>query len=127
MQSGERNSHVCSTPQTARSAERHKRIRELNDEFRSRLTGGRVTITSGIDALGLVAVTEILDAVRRFDEFSADNDPYGEHDFGALTCRGHSIFWKIECYDAELAFGSPDPSDPAVTTRVITIMLASEY
>lgn len=127
MQSGERESHACSTQQAAEREKRKRRICQLNDEFRSRLVGGVVSITSGIEALGLVAATEILDAVRRFDEFSADNDPYGEHDFGALTCRRRRIFWKIDCYDAQLEYGSPDPSNPAVTARVITIMLAGEY
>ena len=31
------------------------------------------------------------------------------------------------CYDRATEFGSPDPTDPAVTTRVLTIMRADEY
>jgi hypothetical protein len=56
-----------------------------------------------------------------------DNDPHGEHDFGAFEVAGVRFFWKIECYDRAMEFGSEDPSDPAQTTRVLTIMLADEY
>jgi hypothetical protein len=57
----------------------------------------------------------------------AHNDPYGEHDFGALDYAGAKLFWKVDCYDKSLSAGSPDPTDPNVTTRILTIMLASEY
>jgi hypothetical protein len=36
-------------------------------------------------------------------------------------------FWKIDSYDRNTEFGSPDPADPDVTTRVLTIMRADEY
>lgn len=107
--------------------DRAERVRALNDRFRTRLMGGQVLITGGIESLGLIAATEILDRVRAFDEFSVENDPYGEHDFGALEWQSQKIFWKIDYYDAELLYGSPDPADPDVTTRVLTVMLASEY
>ena len=50
-----------------------------------------------------------------------------EHDFGSFTLAGRKFFWKIDAYDIEMQFGSPDPADPAKTTRVLTIMLAEEY
>jgi hypothetical protein len=58
--------------------------------------------------------------VRAFDDFSEDNDPDREHDFGAVPL--HRI-----CYDRKTEFGSPDPADPGVTTRVLTIMRADDY
>ena len=102
-------------------------IRELNDDLRRTMIGGQVIITNGIEALGLMKVTSILHAVRQFDEFSCADDPFDEHDFGALTWQSHHVFWKIDYYDKQLEFGSPDPADPDVTARVITIMLAAEY
>jgi len=64
---------------------------------------------------------------RVFDEFSQANDPYEEHDFGALDVDGHRVFFKIDYYDTKLEWHSPDPANPEVTERVITIMLAEEY
>ena len=69
----------------------------------------------------------ILAKVRNFSQFTPDNDPYGEHDFGAFDHGGERIFWKIDYYDIELEHGSPDPADPEVTTRVLTILLADEW
>ena len=65
--------------------------------------------------------------VIAFDAFTADNDPHGEHNFGAFDYAGERIFWKIDYYDEALEFGLEDPADPARTTRVLTIMLALEY
>ena len=106
---------------------RKKDIAALNDRFRRTFTGGKVVLTSGIASMSEEQVRAILRALRTFEEFEPGDDPYGEHDFGALSVNGHRVFWKIDYYDAELSGGSEDPSDPAVTTRVLTIMLAEEY
>ena len=99
----------------------------LNDQARTTLTNCKIIITQGIDLLGEEAVGFILNLVRRFDDFSERNDPFGEHDFGAIEYEGHTIFWKIDYYDLDLMNHSPDPSDPHVTRRVLTIMLGEEY
>jgi hypothetical protein len=65
-------------------------------------------------------------SVREFDDFEAGSDPYGEHDFGAIQLDGARFLWKIEYYNRELDGGSEDPSTPTKTTRVLTVMLASE-
>jgi hypothetical protein len=70
---------------------RTDRIRALNDSFRTSLSGGSVMVTRAVAALGAEAQREILAALRRYDEFNADNDPYGEHDFGRMTVQGHEI------------------------------------
>ncbi|MBW9067127.1 DUF3768 domain-containing protein [Agrobacterium pusense] len=103
------------------------RIRELNDIFRTTWLTGRVLLTSGIKSLPDAIQSSIAEAVQTFDDFTPDNDPHGEHDFGAVTIGGHKIFWKIDYYDRTLQYGSEDPANPAVTKRVLTIMLAEEY
>ena len=103
------------------------RIQQLNDQFRQTLRGGRATVTAGVFNLGPIRISEIMAQVRAFDRFTPDNDPYGEHDFGAFEDCGDRFFWKIDYYDKGLNGGSPDPSDPDQTTRVLTVMLASEY
>jgi hypothetical protein len=65
--------------------------------------------------------------VRTFEDFDGSNDPWHEHDFGAFDYKGNKIFWKIDYYDRQERAASPDPSDPAATSRVLTVMLASEY
>ena len=69
----------------------------------------------------------LLAQVRVFDAFTDDSDPHGEHDFGAIDEGGVRCFWKIDLYDRATEMGSPDPADPAVITRVPTIMRADEY
>jgi hypothetical protein len=103
------------------------RIRELNDAFRRTFVGGAVMITQGVEAMPLDQRRSLLQKVRSFDAFSEDNDPHAEHDFGSIEEAGVRCFWKIDYYDRKTEFGSPDPADPAVTTRVMTIMRADEY
>jgi hypothetical protein len=104
-----------------------ERIRDLNDEVRQRLIGGTAAITNGVAALGPEFVERVVRTIAVFDDFHHANDPHAEHDFGAFELDGHRLFFKIDYYDATLTLHSPDPADPAVTQRVITIMLADEY
>ena len=105
-----------------------KRIRELNDAFRRTFTGGRVMLTSGVDALPADMKAQVLQAVRSFDSFDNSNDPHREHDFGAFTIDDVRCFWKTDVFaDAALKFGSEHPEDPARSFRVMTLMRADEY
>lgn len=97
----------------------------LNDAARTSFTGCRVVITQGI--AGMNELGCLYGKVRAFAEFTERNDPYREHDFGAVEHEGQMVFWKFDYYDVDLLMHSPDPSDPAVTCRVLTIMLAEEY
>ena len=110
-----------------RHGHENERIRALNDELRHTFTGGMAVMTPGIAALGQEAVERIVKTIAVFDDFCHANDPHEEHDFGSFEADGHKIFFKIDYYDQSLTYHSPDPSDPAVTRRVITIMLAEEY
>jgi hypothetical protein len=104
-----------------------ERIRALNGDFRRTFVGGMVMITAGVEAMPVDQRRSLLQKVRAFDAFTEDNDPHGEHNFGAIDEGGVRCFWKIEYYDRATEMGSPDPADPAVTTRVLTVMLAEEY
>lgn len=103
------------------------RIRELNHELRQHLIGGGAVITPGIAALGQVAVDRIVQTISVYDDFCHANDPHEEHDFGSFDAEGKTVFFKIDYYDHSLNYHSPDPANPSVTERVITIMLADEY
>ena len=103
-------------------------IRQLNDELRRDFTRGAAFMTPGVAALGADVAERIFRTVAAFDDFDASrNDIWGERDFGSFEIEGKTIFFKIDYYSKDLTMASPDPSDPTVTTRVITMMLASEY
>jgi len=91
------------------------------------LAARAVMITAGVEAVPRDQRRMLLEKVRAFDAFTNDNDPHGEHEFGSINEGGVRCFWKIDYYDRATEMGSPDPADPAVTTRVLTVMLADEY
>lgn len=101
-------------------------IAVLNDACRAE-PGAGWTLTGGVQALGAAALAKAVAAVAAFSDFSEDNDPHGERDFGAFEIEGQRLFWKIDYYDLDLCMASPDPADPAVTKRALTLMLAEEY
>lgn len=103
-----------------------QRIRELNDRFRTQGLGrGSIMVTSGIQEKGSEFVMTAVRAVREFNDFS--NDPWGEHDVGAIELEGEKVYFKIDYYDMSLQCGSENPANEGCTHRVLTIMLASEY
>jgi len=103
-------------------------IAELNDLLRTSFLGGQVVMTPGIAAQDAQVREEIITAVRTYDAFGPDNDPYGERDFGVIEHPvAGRVFWKIDYYDPSLEMGSEDPADPNVTRRVLTILLGEEW
>ncbi len=107
--------------------DRTGRIRALNDQLRTSGIGGRLVITCGVASLPEPDIAAVLLAVKTFTDFTPDNDPYGEHDFALIEVAGERIMFKIDYYDCDMNGLSPNPADSAVTCRVLTIMLASEY
>jgi hypothetical protein len=104
------------------------KISGLNDALRAIAAGtGRIYVTAGIADLPMQDQVQIMQRVQSFSDFTPDNDPWGEHDFGSFDYDGKKIFWKIDYYDRDLKFHSTDAADESVTTRVLTVMLAEEY
>jgi len=105
----------------------NERIAALNDTFRRTFAGGKVVMTAGVAALDESLLEQVVNAVRTHQAFEEGDDPYGEHDFGAVEIASEKFFWKIDYYDKAMDGGSEDPADPARTCRVLTIMRADEY
>jgi hypothetical protein len=106
------------------------KIAFLNDGLRRTLatpTRGKVVMTAGVAALPEETLVQVLERVRHFDEFTTDNDPHGEHDFGSFEVAGVTYFFKLDYYSPDMESGSEDPADPEKTMRVLTIMRADEY
>ena len=102
-------------------------LARLNDMLRTKGIGGEVFATPGVTNLTHTMRSKVLQAIMEFDDFNAPNDPYGEHDFGAVEIDGQKFFFKIDTYDPSYQYMSEDPADPSKTRRVMTIMRAEEY
>jgi hypothetical protein len=109
------------------SVSQSERIRLLNDNFRSTFVGGRVLMTRSVDALPIETKDRVILAVQTFNDFTRDNDPHGEHDFGSFEIDGEALVFKVDYYCPDMEVGSEDFADPEQTTRVLTIMRADEY
>lgn len=127
MDGNERDSYARHQAANAKREQRIRRIAYLNDRCRHFGSPHRIVLTPGLRALGPFMMLECIRKLRLYDDFSPDNDPYGERDFGSFEHAGETVFWKIDYYDPTMEAGSPDPSNPEVTLRVITLMLAAEY
>jgi len=102
-------------------------IKRLNDCFRRSFVGGVVLLTEGVASLDDTARARLLKAVRDFSDFTPGNDPHGEHDMVFVEVNAVKYMAKVDYYDRAMQYHSPDPSDPSVTTRVLTVMRADEY
>ena len=70
--------------------EKSKRIRVLNDDFRTTFIGGRVVMSAGVADLSFGMKAQVMLKVQCFVEFNENNDPYGEHDFGSFEVAGET-------------------------------------
>ena len=109
-----------------------KIIAAQNDRFRQTFGAdfslpGRVVITRGVQARGAGFLQKLMAAVQAFDRFEASNDPYGQRDFGEVEIDGVRVWFKLDLFDRAFRYGSENPADPAVTRRVMTLLLPDEY
>jgi len=128
----------------AAAREQTVRIARLNDLARSAMGVACTAVaTVGFRSLPEADQNQVRELIETFDAFTEDNDPHGERDFGTIyqLSDGHwtterpracddereRVFWKLDYYDCDLAGGSEDAADPAVTRRVLTIVLSDEY
>ena len=114
-----------------------EKIALLNDELRKKLITGelfkadskdKAYITRGASVFvnGMNRM-QFLNNVALYRNFTEDNNPHGERDFGNFMYQKEKIFWKIDYKDNAMMYHSPDASDPSQTIRVLTIMKASEW
>lgn len=106
------------------------KIADLNDKLRQNLFNpgkDKVILTQGVSNLPFDEQLRILIRVKLFNNFNAGNDPYQEHDFARIEHRGINYLFKIDYYNRDMDACSDDPSNPDITTRVLTIMRADEY
>ena len=128
----------------AAAREQTARIARLNDLARKAMgVACTVVATVGFRSLSEVDQSQVRQLIETYDAFDEDNDPHGERDFGAIDQLGDGrwttdrprlrddererVFWKLDYYDRDMRFASEDAANPAVTRRVLTIMLADEY
>ena len=88
---------------------------------------GQFVMTPGVAALGPDTQHALTRRVASFDAFNADSDPHGWHEMGVIDFDGTTVWFKIDLYDVDYRYGSSEPSDPAQTRRVLTLLLPSEY
>jgi len=131
---------------TVLAAEREQtaRIARLNDLARQAMGVACTAVaTAGFRSLPDTDQSCVRELIETFDVFTDDNDPHGERDFGTIYQLGNGrwtterprlredererVFWKIDYYDRDMQFASEDAANPAVTQRVLTIMLSDEY
>lgn len=79
------------------------------------------TFSNGTVASEAIAQARILAALRRYSFAGCP-----ERDRGSFAVDDVEIFFRIDYYDTALEWGSEDPSDASITTRVLTLMLRED-
>ena len=102
-------------------------IATLNDNFRRSFINGEVLLSAGIAAMSSEDKANIVSLVQNFDNFTPDNNPYSENDFGSFDYKGEKILWKIDYYDLNNQYHSENPANPDITNRILTIMTVFEW
>ena len=124
--------------------EQTARIARLNDMARQAMGIACTAVaTVGFRSLPEADQSQVRELIETFDAFDENNDPHGERDFGTIyqladdrwtterprlrEDERERVFWKLDYYDRQMQFASDDAANPAVTRRVLTIMLSDEY
>lgn len=109
--------------------EKSEKIAKLNDDLRTGANTllGQIVVTKGVAEMPETERYKLFNVIQKVNEFPEEDNPYGERDFGMVMFAGDKFFWKIDYFDKEKRHGSPDPSDPDITCRILTIMRAEEY
>lgn len=113
-------------------SEQSDKIRDLNDRFRKgdlSVPGHKLITRDLINTLAdeNIGMELLWPLISEYDEFNAENDPHGEHDFGQFNLNDHKCFWKIDVMDPSLELAPLDPTDPTLSVRVLTVMLATDW
>ncbi len=94
---------------------------------------GRIVFAGGLAQEDRSKQIAAAQAATLDNNFTSENDPHGEHDFGAVTVPGSSsfkefkIFWKIDYYSSsEMEDGADDPS-ALQAYRVLSIFYPDDY
>ena len=122
------------TPEALAAAVRTMALAQQNDQFRKALLHGadeltpkgRAFVTRAVAARGLDFEIAAVGAVAQFTAFTDENDPDRHRDRGRVEVQGVPVLWKIDYYDEAFEWASPDPTNKAVTRRVLTIMFPSD-
>ena len=129
---------------SAAAREQTARIARLNDLARRAMGVACTAVaTAGFRSLPEADQSQVRELIETFGAFTEHNDPHGERDFGSIyQLRNGSwtteqprarddererVFWKLDYYDRNMEFASEDAANPAITRRVLTIMLSDEY
>lgn len=100
-------------------------MRGDHNNFRHVVTRGVYHLIASDDfRIQILQRAQLAAAIRSYDFKPGDGE---ERDFGCFMFLGEKLFFKIDAYDRNLEYGSPDPTDASVTVRVMTVMLAREY
>jgi hypothetical protein len=111
------------------TAIRAEAIAQLNDDMRKKPFGAgkRAVVTRAVNHQGPAFIKQAMAMVAAYDDFRMGQNIHPERDYGTFDLDGQKMLFKIDYFDVDGLYASEDPSDPAQTLRVMTVMFASEY
>ena len=106
---------------TKQDSSKAETIARKNDYIRKNLRGAVIMVTPSVQSLSEQDGEALFRKIRDFNEFDKGNDPYGEHDFGAVNHGGVKYFFKFDYLDDSFKYFKEDGN------RILTIMRSDEY